>query len=1032
LILKIASWADRHARSLLFLVLVLVVAGVICSQRLPVSLFPRVDFPRIRLNVSAGEQPAEQMSVQVTRPMEEALRAIPGVRGVESRTSRGAAEVWLTFDWGDDMNAALLQAESQINRIVPQLPPGTTFVVRRMDPSVFSTISYSITSKTKSLADLRDWAQYELAPVLSTVPGVSKVDVQGGAIEEYRVEVDPAKLQAQGLAVSDVAAALSAANVQTPAGAIEDRYRLYLVVTDTRFKSMAELGLTVLRSGPSGVIRLGDVASIRKDIAPPVTRATADGHDAILFDVYQQPGANTVAIAEGIHQALAREQKRLPPGADITITKWYDQSDLILSSAKSVRDAVLIGVGLAALVLLLFLRNWRITLVAAITVPTVLAITTLLLYLLNSSFNIMTLGGMAAAVGLIIDDAIVICEHIVRRLQMRSALSASDRVRSAADEFSKPLAGSSLSTIIIHIPPAFLIGYAGAFFGALSLSMASSLVISFLIAWLAIPILAARFLRGKNNLGSHSDADHAVSHRIYAGILRPFMRVPVFVVLFVVPLLAFGYWAYQRLPSGFMPAIDEGGFIIDYVAPPGTSLTETDRVLRQVEAIIQRTPEVKTFSRRTGFAMGGDFSESNTGDFFVLLKPLPRRDIEEVMDDIRTEIEHQIPGVEFELSQLMEDIVGDITGRPEPVVISLFSDDERVLESLAPAVKEAVEKIDGLVEVKSGLVPAGDAISIEVDRVKASLEGVDPESITRTLEGALSGDIATQIQSGPKLVNVRVWIPEHFRKTDQDISDLPIRAPDGHVFPLKRIATLEVITGQPEITRQDLKQVVSVTGRIEGRDLGSTMRDVRAALDAPGLLPTGVRYTLGGLYEQQQIAFQGLLMVIAAAVTLVFLLLLFLYESFRVAIAILLTTLLAIAFVFIGLWVTGTELNISSLMGMVMIVGNVTEVAIFYYSEFADFPHPGTYRERLIAAGRYRMRAIVMTTAAAILALLPLALNIEHGSTMLQPLAIAIIAGLVAQLPLVLGVLPLLLALIGPRRNVAPVARSSSDHVDVA
>jgi CzcA family heavy metal efflux pump len=1025
LILKIASWADRHARFLLFLVVVLVVAGVFCAMRLPVSLFPRVDFPRIRLNISAGERPAEQMTVQVTRPMEEALRAIPGVRGIESRTSRGAAEIWLTFDWGDDLPAALLQAESQVNRILPQLPAGTTFEVRRMDPSVFSTISYSITSKTKSLTQLRDWAQYELAPVLSTVPGVSKVDVQGGAVEEFRVEIDPLKLQAQGLALTDVATALSASNVLSAAGAIEDRYRLYLVVTDTRFKSIEELGLTVLHSGPAGVIRLSDVANIRKDVAPPVTRATADGRDAVLFDVYQQPGANTVAIAEGIHEALAREQKRLPADSDIKITKWYDQSDLILSSAKSVRDAVLIGVGLAALVLLLFLRNWRITLVAAITVPTVLAITSLLLYLLNSSFNIMTLGGMAAAVGLIIDDAIVMCEHIVRRFHTGSAQSASERVKNAADEFSKPLAGSSLSTIIIHIPPAFLIGYAGAFFGALSLSMASSLVISFLIAWLIIPILAARFLRKSRHVEVESQAKTPMSHRCYAAILQPLLRWPIVVALIVLPLLALGYWSYERVPSGFMPTIDEGGFIIDYVAPPGTSLTETDRILRQVEAIVMKTPEVKTYSRRTGFAMGGDFSESNTGDFFVQLKPLPRRDIEEVMDDIRTQLEHEIPGVEFELSQLMEDIVGDITGRPEPVVINLFSDNEKVLEQLAPQVKEKVEKVEGLVEVKSGIVPAGDAISIEVDRVKASLEGVDPESITKTLEDALSGDVATQIQTGPKLVDVRVWIPERFRKTDQDIAEFPIRAPDGHVFPLKRIATLKVITGEPEITRQDLKQVVSVTGRIEGRDLGSTIRDVRAALDAPGLLPQGVRYTLGGLYEQQQIAFRGLLYVIAAAVTLVFLLLLFLYESFRVAIAILLTTLLAIAVVFVGLRLTGTELNISSLMGMVMIVGNVTEVAIFYYSEVADFPHPGTYRERLIAAGTFRMRAIVMTTAAAVLALLPLALDIGHGSAMLQPLAVAIIVGLLAQLPLVLGVLPMLLALIGPRKELVS---SSSDH----
>ncbi|HTL27826.1 MAG TPA: efflux RND transporter permease subunit, partial [Tepidisphaeraceae bacterium] len=497
--MRIASWANRHARSLVFLVLVLVAGGIWCSLYLPVSLFPRVNFPRLRVNMSAGERPAEQMTVQVTRPMEESLREIPGVRGVESRTGRGAAEVWLTFDWGEDMSAALLQAESQLNRILPKLPQGTTFEVRRMDPSLFSTISYSVTSKTKPLTELRDWAQYQLAPVLSTVPGVAKVDVQGGAVEEYRIVIDPAKLQALGVTSEDVSNALAAANVLSAAGALEDHYRLYLVVTDTRFKNIDEIGATVIRAAPTGVVHLSDVAVVRRDIVPQTTLATADGRSAVLFDVYQQPGANTVAIAEGIHRLLAEEEKRLPRNSDIAITKWYDQGDLILTSARSVRDAVLIGVGLAALVLLLFLRNWRITLVAAITVPVVLAITALLLYLLNSSFNIMTLGGMAAAVGLIIDDAIVICEHIVRRLHARKDASVTENVRSAADEFSKPLAGSSLSTIIIHIPPAFLIGVTGAFFAALSLSMASSLIISFLIAWLLLPVLAAKFLRGSKS-----------------------------------------------------------------------------------------------------------------------------------------------------------------------------------------------------------------------------------------------------------------------------------------------------------------------------------------------------------------------------------------------------------------------------------------------------------------------------------------------------------------------------------------------------
>lgn len=1082
--MKVASWADRHARSMLFLLGALVLGGIVGTFALPVSLLPRVNFPRIRVNLDAGERPAQRMEAEVTMPVEEAVRAIPGVRGVQSTTSRGSAEVWISFDWGQDMSTALLQAESQVNRVLPTLPSGTTFEIIRMDPTVFPVIAYSLTSDTRPLSQLRDLAEFQLRPILSGVTGVAKIGVSGGAVEEYQVIVDPAKLQAHHLVVSDLSAALSAANVLTAAGRVEDHFKLYLVVTDTRFKSLDEIGATVIRSGAGGVVLLSDVASVRQTVAPQFTRATSDGRDAVLMNVYQQPGGNTVDIARGIRNALTIEQKRLP--ADVRISSWYDQSDLITASARSVLDAVLIGVGLAALVLLLFLRNLRITLIAAITVPIVLSITALLLYLLDQSFNIMTLGGMAAAVGLIIDDAIVMSEHIVRRLH-GSGADAKNRVLDATDEFTRPLAGSSLSTIIIHIPPAFLIGVTGAFFAALSLSMAASLIISFLVAWLIIPVLAARVLHAtsghapdaeigkraeqvdRENRARHRDEslvvetgkqteqvgaenlvhdrdqplaasaksaegvdpENRLRHRdktrpsatsSYASLMRPVLAHPWVVVLLILPLLALGYLAFNRIPSGFMPEVDEGGFVLDYVGPPGTSLTETDRILRQVEVILRKTPEVQTYSRRTGFALGGDIMEANTGDFFIRLKPFPRRPIAEVMDDVRSQVEHSLPGLEVELAQLMEDLIGDLTGKPEPVVINIYSDDEEQLAGLAPKVAEAVGKVPNVVDVRNGMVPAGDALNVEVDRIKASLEGVDPDSVTKSLTDLLSGSVTTQLQRGPKLIDLRVWIPKDMRTTIRDVGELNLRAADGHLFPLKRVATLTAITGQPEITRDNLKRVVAITGRISGRDLGSTIRDVRKVLDDPATLPAGVRYTLGGLYEQQQIAFKGMLRVIAAAGALVFLLLLFLYESFRVTVAIMITTLTAIAVVFGGLWLTNTELNVSSMMGIVMILGNVTEVAIFYYSEYAALPAQVGAKgatEGLITAGLFRMRAITMTSVAAVLALLPLALGIGQGSAMLQPLAIAIMAGLIAQLPLVLIVLPSLLALFGVPRHRA-------------
>jgi len=1004
--MSFSARAHSHVGSILFLLGALALAGAVASFSLPVALFPRVSFPRVRITLDAGDRPAERMTVEVTTPVEEAVRAIPGVRSIRSATSRGSAEVSVNFDWGEEMVSAMLQCQSQVNKALPSLPPGTSFEVERMDPTVFPVIAYSLTSNSHSLVELRDLALYTLRPALSTVAGVARVGVQGGRIEEYRVTVDPDKLQSFKMTIAEVASALSASNVLVTVGRLEQYDKLYLVVSDTNFKKFGEIEHTVLRSNPDGVVLLDDVATVEHSTEPQWVRVTADGHDAVLFQVYQQPSGNTVEIAAGIKTKLREIRKQIPEG--VKIADWYDQSDLIIASEHSTRDAILIGMVLAAFVLLVFLRDWKVTLIATLTVPAVLTATILLLYVLKMSFNIMTLGGMAAAVGLIIDDAIVMVEQIVRRVRGARGDDPHLRVLSAANEFTNPLAGSSAATIIIFTPLAFLSGVTGAFFKALSLTMAASLIISFMIAWLAVPILCAKLLKKKDaEIEEHGRLARRV-HEIYHEKMQRLLRQPRFVIVFLVPLLLFGLVAFKSVGSGFMPVMDEGGFVLDYISPPGTSLAETDRLLRQAESVLQEIPEVQTYSRRTGLQLGGGITEANTGDFFIRLKPFPRRGIEEVMDDVRTDIEKHIPGLQIETLQLMEDLIGDLTSVPQPIEIKLYSDDDQLLRTLPPRVADTISKVRGVVEVKSGIVPAGDALNIQVDRVKVALEGMDPEAVTKALDDFLTGNVTTRIQQGPKLVGVRVWIPRDARETMRNINNLLLRAPDGHLFPLKRVATLLPLSGEPEIMRDDLKRMIAVTARISGRDLGSTVSDVKKTLAKSGVIPNNVRYTFGGLYEQQQIAFRDLTIILLAAILLVFLLLLFLYESFRVAVAMLLIPLFSVAGVFIGLWVTGTEFNITSRMGMTMIVGIVTEIAIFYYSEFRDLPASD---DRFILAGINRMRAISMTTFAAILALLPLALGIGQGSAMQQPLAIAIIAGLIFSLPLVLIVLPALLAM---------------------
>ncbi len=1001
--MSFAAWMQFHRRSILFFLFLLALAGAFSALKLPVTLFPNVDFPRVEVTLDAGDRTAEQMTLQVTTPVEEAVRRVPGVMNVRSTTSRGAAEISVYFPWGTDMATATLQVNAAIAQVLPSLPSGTGMLTRRMDPTVFPIIAYSLTSDTVSLTALRDLAQYQLTPLLSSVEGVARIHPVGGQLEEYRVTVDPDKLQAYGMTMDEVAKVLSSANVLTAVGRIEDHYKLYLGVSDNRLKSLEDVRSTVLRSGPDGLVRLGNIATVADGSVPQWIRVNADGHDAVLLNVYQQPGGNSVRIAHDIDARL--KNYKLPAG--VRMAKWYDQSRLVVDSAASVRDAILIGVALAAGVLLFSLRNIKITLIAIIVVPAVLSSTIVVLYLLGMSFNIMTLGGIAAAVGLIIDDAIVMLEHIVRRLR-EFPEDHHGRVMAAAIEFSRPLAGSSAATLVIFIPLAFLGGVTGAFFKALSLTMAASLLISFVITWLAVPILADRLLKQKDAMQVEREGWTRLFHERYGRLLEKLLQHPLLTLFIILPLLGSGWYAYTKTGTGFMPAMDEGGFTMDYRSKPGTSLTETDRLLRQVEAIIKSNPNVETYSRRTGAQLGGGITEANQGDFFIKLKPMPRQPIEEVMDEIRRKTEAQVPGLDIELAQLMEDMIGDLTSVPQPIEIKIYSDDQSGLEVAAMKTAALIGRIQGVVDVKNGINPAGDALEILVDREKAALEGVDPGSVTSMLNGYMSGVVATQIQGNIKMVGVRVWIPEFARRTQQDIGKLLLRAPDGHLFPLDRIAEIRTVTGQPEINRENLKRMVAVTARISGRDMGSTIRDIRRVMGRSDLLAKDAYYELGGLYKQQQIAFRGLMEVFAAAVALVFLLLLFLYERFAIALSIMAIPLMSISAIFVGLWAAGVELNISTMMGMTMIVGIVTEVAIFYFSEYQAIKSGMDRESALAMAGRNRMRPIVMTTVAAILTLMPLAFAIGQGSAMQQPLAIAIISGMVVQLPLVLLVMPVL------------------------
>ena len=994
------TWLLAHRRSVLFLVLTAVLLGGVAAWRLPVGLFPQIDFPRVVVSVDAGDLPVERMVSEVTRPLEEALRSVPNVRGLRSTSSRGSAEVSVNFTWGSVMTVAELQVQSAVNAAAVDLPAGARFVVRRMDPTVFPVLGLSLVSDTRDLVSLRDLAIYQLRPVLAALPDVAQVEVLGGQTREYQVQFDPQRVAAYGQSVDALRLALLANNAQAAVGKLEDRYRLMLVVADDRLTSLQSLRDLVLTSGPKGVLRLGAVAQISAGTEPQWTRVTADGHDAVLINIRQSRGANALTLVAAVRAALAAHAAELP--SDVHVGTFYDQSELVRSAVGSVGEAIVLGGVLAGMVVWLFLRDRRLTLMVAIVLPVVLAITSLLLTALGMSFNIMTLGGVAAAVGLIVDDTVVMVEHLQRRLQ-ESTQPGPQVILQATAQMLRPMLGSSLATVVVFLPLVLLSGVSGGFFRALALTMSAALLVSLAVALLAVPLITLLLGVSHSPQSQPSGAVRWLSRlqQRYLQGSQALLSSPQRVLWPVLVLCLLGGVAFWQLPTGFLPRMDEGGFILDYRAGPGVSLAETDRLLRQVETLVRATPEVVSYSRRTGVQLGGGLTEANEGDFFIKLRGGSRRRIEAVMSGLREQIQQNVPGLDIETLQLMEDLIGDLTAVPQPVEVKLFGADLPQLRSYAAQVAARLEKLPGVVELRDGVVIAGDTVDIKLDAVRMVAEGLDAEEVSRQLEALVGGTRAGKLLVGEKLVGIRLRSTAAQHDKLEALAGLSLRAPDGHLLPLRRIAQVRVSAGQAQVVREDLAQMVAVTARLEDRDLGSAMTDIRAAVSALHL-PASVRVEYGGLYREQQDSFRELALVFVTALLLVTGLLLYLYENWAVVGAILATIVASVCGVFIGLWVSGTELDVSAVMGLTMVVGIVAEVAIFF---FAEVPlQRDADQTQVLLAGSRRLRPILMTSLIAILALLPLALS--AGGSLQTPLAIAIIAGLLAAVPLVLLFMP--------------------------
>ncbi len=1019
-------WFRKLSIPILFLLVSLALVGVFLAVRIPVSVFPSTDFPRIVIGVDNGVMPIDQMLVTVTKPIEEAVNSVPGLTKVKSITSRGSAEVDLFFDWSSDMILTLQRVDAVVARLQPELPSGAKIETHRLTFATFPILGYSLTSETVPQSKLWEIATYDLKPRINRLDGVASVLVQGGRVPEFQVTPDPARLQAAGITVNDILDAIRRTNLIDSPGLLEHEHQLVLGLVSGQVRTPEEIAQIVVKSSSTGIpIRIGDIAKVGPSEAPVYTIVTANGKPAVLLSINRQPQSNTLDVARLVHQRIAELQPTLPPG--VHLEAFYDQSTIVQESISSVRDAVLLGIILSAAILVLFLRDWGSSLVAGLVIPVTLALTLIVLWMVGQSFNLMTLGGLAAAVGLVIDDAIVVLENIV--LHRDAGESRFEAIQSALKEISVPLVGSTITPIVVFLPLISVTGVTGSFFRALAITMTVSLLSSLLLALTWTPTLSQYFVRRKDTVapsdatgGEHDAAALLAAEEahlsgffgkivnFYGRAMQSILRAPILLLISSVAIIILSYVCYNALGSDLLPEMDEGGFILDYYTPPGSSLAESNRMLLHLEEIVRSMPEVENTSRRTGLQLGlAAVTEANRGDFTVKLKRNRKRGIDEIISDVRAEIKKTEPSVDVEFVQVLQDMIGDLTSAPEPVVIKLFSQDPKVLNSSATRVADAITKVPHVVDVLDGIenTISGPAVTYQVNPVVAARSGFSLDEVAVDAAAVLEGEpAATPVVLNDRLYTIRVRFPEQSRASLGQMSNTLLTSSTGKTATLGSLATISTDPGQTEITRENLQRLVEVTGRFEGVDLGTGMASIKKTV-ADLHLPSNIRVEYGGLYEEQQKSFRDLATVFLLALVLVFVVLLFEFRTFWAPTAILASALLSTFGGFLALLITNTTFNVASFMGMIMVIGIVAKNGILLLDADQRFRQLGfTPEEAMIQAGRRRLRPIAMTALATVAGMLPLALAIGSGSQMLQPLAIAVIGGLLSSIVLSLVFTP--------------------------
>jgi CzcA family heavy metal efflux pump len=997
--------------------LVLVIAGgMYAYSKMQTSLFPEITFPKIKIIADAGLQPVDKMMITVTKPLENAIKQVQDLKTIRSITSRGSCEISAFMNWNADIDLSQQRIESKISQVRNQLPPDVQVTVEKMNPSILPVMGYTLESHDKTPIELKLLANYTIKPFLSQVAGVSEVRVIGGKTKEYWLQLDTRRMSALSVTPDSVTNALAQTNFIRSNGFLADYKYLYLTVTDATVHSIDDLDNIVIKNDGKRIVRLQDIATVSVNEAVEFTRINANGKEGILIAIIKQPNANLVDLSALMEKQVEDLRKVLPKG--VTIRPYYIQADFVNDSIRSVTDSLWVGLLLAIIVAIIFLRSLKASATILITIPVTLCLTLVVLYATGATFNIMTLGAIAAAIGLIIDDAIVVVEQIHRTHEEHPDEPTRSLLGKAIHYLFPAMVGSSISTIVIFIPFVLMSGVAGAYFKVMTDTMIITLVCSFFVTWIGLPVVYLLLTSDQHGHAKMQKA-HQVKRQKWVSffIHRPYISLAMIagLVLLIVLIL-------PRLETGFLPEMDEGSIVMDYASPPGTSLEETDRMLREVEKLIVAVPEVEAYSRRTGTQMGFFITEPNTGDYLIQLKKKRSKTTDEVISVIRQKIAATQPALRIDFGQVIGDMLGDLMTSVQPVEVKIFGDNQLQLQQLSKQAADLISGVPGTADVFNGIVIAGPSVRIEPDYSKLAQFGVTPANLQVQLQNSLSGNIVGNVLEKEQQTAVRMVYPGNRKLSIADINRLQVFLPNGRLNPITSLATVQVNSGDAEIHRQNLQSMGVVTARLENRDLGTVMKEIQQQLNVKMVLPQGYHIEYGGAYADQQQSFHELLTILITASLLVFAVILFLFKQFRVAVMILLIAVLGISGSYLALYLTHTPLNVGSYTGLIMIVGIIGENAIFTFLQFRESLHESTVDEAIIYSISTRLRPKLMTALGAIIALMPLALGIGAGAQLHQPLAIAVIGGFIVALPLLLIVLPSMLRLFYKKEKPAGIS----------